>query len=183
MNKIYVTSDLHFMHNRVFLYEPRGFSSVHDMNEAIIQNFNKIVDWTDDLYILGDCFLNDNEEGIKLMKRLPGTKHVVFGNHDTDTRKQLLAQEGFDTLGYASMLKHNNYHFYLSHYPTITSNYDVDKPLRRRVVNLCGHTHTKDPFCDFDKGLIYHCELDTNNNCPWLLDDIIENIKKQLDIK
>ena len=37
MNKIWLTSDLHFCHNRDFIYEPRGFASVHEMNEAIIK--------------------------------------------------------------------------------------------------------------------------------------------------
>jgi hypothetical protein len=29
-----------------------------------------------------------------------------------------------------------------------------------------------------DKGLIFHVELDTNNNKPWLLDDIIKELKE-----
>lgn len=177
MNKTYFTSDLHFMHDKPFLYEPRGFSSVYEMNEAIIKNFNEVMDWTDTLYILGDCFLNDNEEGMKLMRRLPGNKqHIIWGNHDSDTRKLLMLNEGWDG-EYAAVLKYNGYHFYLSHYPTITSNYDEDKPLKRRVINLCGHTHTKDRFSDINKGLIYHVELDAHNNYPVLIDDIIEDIK------
>ena len=177
MNKIYFTSDFHFMHDKDFIYEPRGFSSVHEMNETIIKNFNEVMDWTDTLYILGDCFLNDNEEGMKLMRRVSGNKqHIIWGNHDTDTRKLLMLNEGWDG-EYAAILNYKGYHFYLSHYPTITSNYDVDKPLKRRVINLCGHTHTQDKFSDMDKGLIYHVELDAHNNYPVLIDDIIEDIK------
>ena len=129
MNKIYLCSDLHFCHNKPFLYEPRGFQTVQEMNEAIIKNFNEVMDWTDKLYILGDCFLNDNEEGLKLMKRLPGEKYIVYGNHDTDTRKVLMGEVGFHCLGYAHVLKYNGFNFYLSHYPTLTSNMDVDKPI------------------------------------------------------
>ena len=33
---------------------------------------------------------------------------------------------------------------------------------------------------NMDKGLIFHCEMDTNNCCPWLLDDIIEDIKNYM---
>ena len=177
MNKIWITSDLHFCHDREFIYGPRGFKSVHEMNETIIKNFNEVMDWTDTLYILGDCFLNNNEEGMKLMQRLPGNKqHIVWGNHDTDARKLLMLNEGWDG-EHAAVLKYNGYHFYLSHYPTITSNYDEDKPLKRRTINLCGHTHTKDRFSDMDKGLIYHVELDAHNNCPVLIDNIIWDIK------
>ena len=175
MNKTYFTSDLHFMHNKPFLYEPRGFASVHDMNEAIIKNFNEVMDWSDTLYILGDCFLNNNEEGMKLMRRLPGKKYIIYGNHDTDTRQTLMGEE-FNCLGYAHMRKFCGYNFYLSHYPTLTYNHDIEKPLKRKVINLCGHTHTKDKFYDWDKGIIYHVELDAHNNFPVSIETIIEDI-------
>lgn len=177
MNKIYLTSDLHFCHDRDFIYEPRGFSSVTEMNEAIIKNFNDIMDWGDTLYILGDCFLNNNEEGIKLMRHLPGQKHVIWGNHDSNARQKLIGSE-FLFHGYAYTIKYKGYNFYLSHYPTLTSNYDEDKPLERRVINLCGHTHTTDKFSDMDKGLIYHVELDAHDNKPVLLDDILNDVKE-----
>jgi calcineurin-like phosphoesterase family protein len=179
MNKIYLTSDLHFCHNKDFIYQPRGFNSVQEMNETIIKNFYEVMDYADKLYILGDCFLNNNEEGMKFMKRLPGKKYIIWGNHDNDSRKMLLEDAGFICLGYASILKWcNGYTFYLSHYPTLTSNSDEDKPLKRRIINLCGHTHTKDKFHDMDKGLIYHVELDAHDNKPILIDDIITDIKR-----
>ena len=186
MNKIYFTSDLHFCHNKDFLYEPRGFNSVYEMNEQIIKNFNEVMDWEDDLYILGDCFLNNNEEGMSYMRRLPGKKHVIWGNHDTIARQELMWLENFDCLGYANMLKYKKYHFYLSHYPTLTSNYyEDDKPLKRRTINLCGHSHTKNKLQDMKMhlGLVYHVELDAHNNYPVLLDDIIEDIQSFLDKK
>ena len=178
MNKIWFVSDLHFCHNKPFLYEPRGFSSIEEMNEQIIKNINEVVDEKDDLYILGDCFLNNNEKGMECMRRLPGRKHIIWGNHDTDARKKLMIKEGFICHGYADIIKINGYHFYLSHYPTITSNYDIDKPLKCRVINLCAHSHTKDKFQDMDKGLIFHVELDTNSCYPWLIDDIITEIQQ-----
>ena len=177
MNKIYFTSDLHFCHNRDFIYKPRDFSSVEEMNEQIIKNFNEIVGEDDDLYILGDCFLNNNEEGMSYMRRLPGKKYIILGNHDTIARQELMWLEGFVCLTYSNLLQHGGYHFYLSHYPTITSNYDDDKPLKRKVINLCGHSHTQNKFIDMDKGLIYHVELDAHQNKPVLIDDIIKDIK------
>lgn len=177
MGKIWLCSDLHFCHDRDFIYKPRGFNSVHEMNEQIIKNFNEVVNWDDDLYILGDCFLNDNEEGMSYMRRLPGKKHIIWGNHCTTTRQELMKLEGFDCLGYGHVLQYRGYHFYLSHYPTLTSNYDDNKPLKRRVVSLCGHSHTQNKFIDMDKGLIFHVELDAHQNKPILIDDIIEDIK------
>ena len=176
MGKIWLTSDLHLFHDKEFIYKPRGFHFVEEMNEQIIKNFNEVVDWDDDLFILGDCFLNNNEEGMSYMQRIPGKKHIIWGNHDTPARQALMWGD-FDCLGYSDILKYRGYHFYLSHYPTLTSNYDDNKPFKRRVINLCGHSHTKDKFIDMDKGLIYHVELDAHQNKPVLIDDIIEDIK------
>ena len=58
-------------------------------------------------------------------------------------------------------------------------NYD-EKSLKQKIINLCGHAHTLDRFADFDKGLIYHCEVDAHDNKPVLLDDIIQEIKTKV---
>ena len=80
---IYFTSDLHFGHDKPFLYEPRGFTNIYDMNNAIFRNWNSIVTEEDDVYVLGDLMLNNNEGGIWLIKRLRGRIHIILGNHDT----------------------------------------------------------------------------------------------------
>lgn len=180
MNKIYFSSDLHLFHNREFIYTPRGFNSVYEMNEQILNNFNEVMDWTDELYILGDCFLNDNEQGMKYMKRLPGTKHIIWGNHDTDARKELMQEAGFICHGYADVLKYNGYNFYLSHYPTITSNLDNDKKLKHRVINLFGHTHSKNKFYE-GRPFMYNVAVDAHNCYPVEIETIITDIKKEID--
>lgn len=134
------------------------------------------MDYTDKLFILGDCFLNDNEEGIKLMKELPGEKYIVFGNHDTDTRKTLLHEAGFHCLGLASLQKFEGFSFYLCHYPTMTSNYDDEKPLKRRVLSLSGHTHSKEIW---DAAGGYNVALDAHDNYPVNIKEIIEAFKRR----
>lgn len=183
MGRIWLSSDLHFCHNRDFVYQPRGFDSVQEMNEAIVKNWNELVSWDDEVYLLGDCMLNDNYEGCKLLNSLAGKIYIITGNHDTATRVQeyVNLRPTILHLGLAHILKYNGYIFYLSHYPTLCGNSDDDKPLKSRVINLCGHVHTKDPFADWDKGLIYHVELDAHDNKPVLLDNIINNIKEKIN--
>lgn len=148
------------------------------MNAAIVENWNEIVNTEDDVYLLGDVMLGNNEYGLTCLKQLKGNIHIVRGNHDTDTRMELYNKcWNVVEITEGQFLKYNGYHFYLSHYPCITDNYDSHKPLKTRMINLCGHSHTINPFTDMDKGLIYHVELDTNNNKPWLLDDIIQKLK------
>lgn len=86
---IWFTSDLHLCHNRMFIYGPRGFKSIYEMNETIVKNWNSVVKPKDDVYILGDLMLNDNEAGAEFVRNLNGKLHIVFGNHDTDTRREL----------------------------------------------------------------------------------------------
>ena len=175
---IYFTSDLHFCHNREFCYEPRGFNSAYEMNEAIVKNWNSIIQPEDDVYVLGDLMLNDNETGLKLIKQLKGNIHVILGNHDTAEREDLYNTcYNIVSINMAERLKYNKYHFFLCHYPTLCGNYDDGKALRKHMINLCGHSHTKDKFADWDKGLIYHVELDAHDMRPISLDEIIEDIK------
>lgn len=110
--------------------------------------------------------------------------HIIRGNHDTSTRvKKYLNIPNVVEIVNAQYLDYKKYHFYLSHYPTITSNVDYDKPLRQRLLNLCGHTHTTDKWADINKGYIYHCELDAHNCFPVSLDTIIEDFKKKFETK
>ena len=180
MSQVWITSDWHFMHGQPFIYEPRGFSSTIEMTKAIISRHNEVVQPEDDVYVLGDLMLNNNDAGIRAIKRLKGQIHVIRGNHDTQARMNLYNQcYNIVEITEGQFFKYNNYHFYLSHYPCLTSNYDDDKPLKAKVINVCGHQHTQDPFVDWNKGIIFHAEVDSNNCYPWNIEDIIQKIKEK----
>ena len=180
MSRIWVTSDLHFSHQREFLYGPRGFDSVETMMGYVMDRWNELVNEDDDVYVLGDLMLNDDELTYTYLRKLKGRIHIVLGNHDTDRRIEIYkGLPNVVEIVMAARLRHKKFHFYLSHYPTLCDNYDDGEPLYTKVINLCGHRHTKDPFADWDKGVIYHCELDAHDNEPVLLDDIIEDLKQK----
>ena len=175
---IYFTSDLHLGHNKDFIYKARGFDNISSHDIAILKNWNSVVTPDDTVYVLGDLMLGDNSAGTSILKQLNGTIYIILGNHDTANRIQL-----YDTcynvvkITNAEYIKVHGYNFYLSHYPTITANLDDgDKPLKAKIINLCGHNHTKNRFKDMDKGLIYHVEVDCHNNFPILLDKILFDI-------
>lgn len=181
--RIWITSDTHFNHNRDFIFLPRGFSSVEEMNNEIVKRWNSVVGENDLVYHLGDIMLNDNEKGIEYLKQLNGRICILRGNHDTDSRINLYKQcpNVFNCGSLAKIIKYKKYRFYLSHYPTLTSNYrEEDISIKSKLINLCGHTHTTDKFKDFKENLIYHCEMDAHNCYPVLLDDIIEDIKNKV---
>lgn len=181
MSEIYVTSDWHFCHSQPFLYEPRGFKNQYEMNAAIIERHNAIVQADDEVYALGDCILNDNEEGIKCIKQLKGRIHIIRGNHCTDARIALYKScPNVVEVCDAKFLKVDKQNFFLSHYPCLTSNFDEEKPLNRRIISLAGHYHTKDKWIDFNKGLIYHVEMDAHDCKPVNIRNIITEIKEHL---
>lgn len=176
---IYITSDWHFGHDRDFVYQPRGFSSIGEMDIEIIAKYNEIVKPEDDVYVLGDLMLGCNEAGLRCIKNLKGNIHVIRGNHDTNTRMELYNNcYNIVEITEGKFLNYKGYHFYLSHYPCITDNHDNHKPLKTRMINLCGHRHTTNPFEDFDKGLIYHCEVDAHDCYPVSIEEIIKDIKE-----
>lgn len=179
MSKIWFTSDLHFCHNRDFLYGPRGFTNVQDMNLAIVNNWNSLVDVDDDVYVLGDLVLNDTEEGLRLIKSLKGRIHVILGNHDTKNKiEEYKKCYNIVEIEWGLPLKYKGWRFFLSHYPSLTSNTDDGEELQAKVYNLYGHTHQQTNFL-YGSKTNYHVGLDSHNNCPILIDDIIEDIKEE----
>ena len=179
-NKIWFTSDLHFGHNKDFMYTPRGFNSIEEHDETIIKNWNETVSPNDDVYILGDLMLGNNEYGMSCLNKLNGNLHVIYGNHDTDDRISYYGLFSYllDLVGHSERLKIGKYYFYLSHYPTITANYDDDKPWAKHLINLHGHTHSKDKFYN-DNPYMYNVSLDAHNNYPVSIDEIIKDIKNK----
>lgn len=78
---VYFTSDTHFGHPLVA--NLRGFDSTADHDLAIIDNLAEVIRRHDDqLWILGDLALSKWRDALDLLRRLPGRKHLIIGNHD-----------------------------------------------------------------------------------------------------
>ena len=182
MGRIFLTSDQHFWHNKEFIWRPRGYSNMTEMNIQQILKWNKVVEWDDTVYLLGDVMLGDIDKGIRCLQQLNGKIFIIRGNHDTDNRVQTYVNisPNIQYLGYAAPLKYDGYTFFLTHYPTLVGNYDKDKALKKQVINICGHRHVTDPFYDWNESNIYHCEVDAHNGYPVLIDDIIKDINKKI---
>jgi len=181
---IFVTSDLHFNHDREFIYKPRGFESVQEMNEGIIERWNAVVHDDDIVYLLGDVclgggtpeMLNTNR---KLIERLNGKIHIIAGNHDTDNRIVMYNTcTNVIDVKWADVLHYKKYHFYLSHYPSLTANLQKES-LKQCTCNLYGHTHQNENFFN-DIPFMYHVGVDSQNCYPVLLDVIIEEMEQKV---
>lgn len=80
MNK-WFTADTHIGHTNCAL-KWRGFSSVEEHDELIIQNWNTVIKPEDDVFHLGDVVMGTFWTNIEKVKRLNGNIFLVLGNHD-----------------------------------------------------------------------------------------------------
>ena len=175
---IYLTSDLHLFHDREFIYKPRGYSSVNDMNSAELNMFRKVMP-NDDVYILGDLALGKDLNMIKeVIISLPGKLHIIIGNHDTAAKVDLYKSlPNVVEVCYATMLSYKGRNFYLSHYPTLTA--DLNSNPKSCIYNLHGHLHIKEPFYE-DRPYVYNVSVDANGPRLLTLDEILIKIKNKI---
>lgn len=87
--RIHFSSDPHFWHSR--LATIRGFSSVEEMNEKLIDNWNKKVRLDDTVYLLGDVSFAGTTKTVDVLERLNGKIHLIRGNHDRELTGNVLS--------------------------------------------------------------------------------------------
>lgn len=83
----WVISDLHLGHANILTFSSDGkpvreFTNVDEMNETIIERWNKVVKQQDVVYFLGDMVIN--KKFLPLVYRLQGSKRLIKGNHDIE---------------------------------------------------------------------------------------------------
>jgi calcineurin-like phosphoesterase family protein len=82
----FLISDTHFGHGNMLNFKDkegnpvRPFSSLEEMDETLIQNWNKVVKPTDKIYHLGDVAIA--RRGLDCLARCNGDKILIRGNHD-----------------------------------------------------------------------------------------------------
>ncbi len=169
---IFFTSDLHFGHDKDFIWKDRGFKSVEEMNNAIVERWNTKVEEEDTVYILGDLMMGDISN-IEWIKKLNGKLEIIAGNHDTDRRLDAYCKLPNVTYhGYGDIFKTKKRTFYLSHHQQIMKNGDTPGI----PWNLHGHTHSKDKFCEYDH--CYNVNMDAHNCTPVSIDEIMIDINE-----
>ena len=144
MSKLFLISDTHFFHeamiNRLQTgsgeYVRSRFSSVEEMNETIIKNWNDVVSADDRVIHLGDfAWHSAGTDAIEsIIKRLNGKKKMLYGNHDAGLFG--FYRKFFDVDVYAKMA-YNEQRLELCHFPIHTdSSY-----FNEQILFVHGHTH------------------------------------------
>jgi len=130
MARVFFIADLHLSHTNMAL--KRGFATVEEHDEYIIEKWNSVVSKRDVTYILGDVTM-EKSSPYPLLDRLNGIKHVVLGNHDRrqDVKKLLEHVESV-----AGMIQYKG--VMLTHCPIHPMELDY-----RFNYNIHGHIHDK----------------------------------------
>jgi calcineurin-like phosphoesterase family protein len=155
MSAMWYTSDTHFMH-RMLALDIRGFSSVEEHDEQLIENWNRQVKPEDTVIHLGDFSLKKPDDIRPVFQRLNGTTHLVAGNHDYcfgGNRDGYKYVKTYIDMGFASVVSYmrrrlDGINFLLSHFP-YAGDHGLDRYTQYRFRNeglpiVHGHTHSKD---------------------------------------
>lgn len=176
---IYFTSDWHFNHDKDFIWKKRGYNSVEEMNDDLINKICSTLDEGDELWVLGDLVMGDIDKAAAVLSRIPYSVHFLVGNHDTLRRVNLYDSLGWVNHERAIQVTDGNWDFYLSHYPTITMNYD-DVKKHHPLINLHGHTHYQNKFYN-NNPYMYNVGVDSQDGYPVSIDKIKADIKEKLN--
>lgn len=176
---IWFISDTHFGHDKKFIYGPRGFQNIKEMNDVIIRNWNDAIGTDDDVYMLGDFFLGKDYGFIgETLGRLNGKIHLVIGNHDTPAKVEFYQKcDKIVEIAWALKISYNKRMFYLSHYPTITA--DLNSNPGTCVLNIYGHIHSKVKFYE-DRPYMYCVALDAQDNKPVSIEQVYREIQEEI---
>ena len=77
---VWLTSDLHLGH--VLVSGLRRFPSVAAHDATLATRWCERVAPDDTVWVLGDVVMGEWRAGLTLLSSLPGTKHLILGNHD-----------------------------------------------------------------------------------------------------
>lgn len=84
----FFTSDTHFGHANIIRFCKRPFENVEEMNEVLIENWNKVVSDDDTVFHLGDFAFGGSNVWKEIIPRLKGHINLIIGNHDRKNLRQ-----------------------------------------------------------------------------------------------
>ena len=180
MPNVFLVSDTHFGHKGVCHFtrndgvtKLRPFDTPEEMDEFMVEAWNKKVRPNDKVYHLGDVVMH--RRSLSIMDRLNGDKVLIRGNHDIfkdeDYRKYFRELRAYHVMN--GMI--------LSHIPI------HPESLGRFGVNIHGHLHANRVMrdlavCGRDNVIDtrYHCVcVEHTDFAPILFEDVIERIKDE----
>lgn len=178
-SKVFFTSDSHFSHFNVAKLCNRPYSSRSEMNQCLIDNWNKVVPEDGIVIHCGDFMLSHKigfKEYSKYINKLNGTIYLTRGNHD---RIDLGNYDNKLIVNDCMYIQVEKTLIYAQHYPCLAFNGDIQ---------VFGHIHTlsdgKVHGLDSDvpaklKFNQYDVGVDQNNYTPINYNELINIINER----
>lgn len=160
----YLIGDLHLDHENIIRYCARPFVDVDEMNQVLVDNWNRIVNPRDTIYFLGDMTFGRRSRGVSFwLEKLNGNLVFIKGNHDKKIPKAVTHH----------ILEHGKYKFLLVHDPN-----ELPIPWNDWIIH--GDKHNNDmrnyPFINKKKKTInVSCEV--TGYKPLNIEHIIQQIE------
>ena len=169
---IYVTSDLHLYHKNIIKFCSRPYPDIDAMNIGIINKYIDTISNHDTVLILGDITIKRSSHFkallSRIMKKLPGKKHLVLGNHEYYSKKFYMEECKF--LSVQKKIETKEFIFVHDPPPLIPEN--------ETRFYIHGHKHNTTNILRKQK---LDIGVDGNDFYPWSLQNIKRKIKT-LDI-
>lgn len=192
-DKVFFASDHHFRHRNILKYCNRPFSSIEEMNETLIENWNRKVGKDDIVFHLGDFCFGGEKHWTSIRSRLNGEIILIVGNHDLSslkpatldafTRPWLDRGRLFVDVCMQTSVKVNGQLMILAHEPLLT----YSGMYENRVINAFGHVHLRTGYkLDYESQLEhlrpcqYDVGVDMNNYTPISYRELKEKIDEQI---
>ena len=172
MPAVFLVSDTHFGHAGVCRFlrndgtKLRPWDSPEEMDEYMVEAWNKKVRPNDKVYHLGDVVIN--RRALKILALLNGDKVLIRGNHDifrdTEYRHYFREIRAYHVMN--GMI--------LSHIPIHSDS------LGRFGTNIHGHLHSNRVMKDGVVDTRYHCVcVEQTDFAPILFEDVIKRIEAE----
>jgi calcineurin-like phosphoesterase family protein len=127
------TADNHFGHEAIITMSARPFTTVDEMDETMIANWNAVVAKNDNVWHVGDfAHRIDVKRKRAIFSRLNGSKHLVPGNHDDADTLSL----AWASIGQIRQIVVDGQKIVLCHYGLRTW-----PGSRRGALHFYGHSH------------------------------------------
>lgn len=135
---IFYIADTHFGDERIFNLCSRPFQDLAEYQKVLCCRWNKKVNSTDTVYVLGDIANEDFESLSAILNKLNGHKHLIVGNHDEKIIKTISKSKIFETMGFIKLINDNGRQVCLCHYPLLDW-----VGFNQSGFHIYGHIHNK----------------------------------------
>lgn len=176
----FFTSDTHFGHANIIRFCKRPFENVEEMNEVLIENWNKVVSDDDTVFHLGDFAFGGSNVWKEIIPRLKGHINLIIGNHDRKNLRQGY-MSFFDMVVPQLQIEIEDTSIYLNHYPFLCYGGSY-----RGVWQLFGHVHSGPGADGLDISRLrvllptqYDVGVDNNNFTPISYREVKNKIEAQ----